>query len=441
MAGKPHKDRRKGSVSTRINSWFRRLRDQAGRLSGRLPLPEQGGDPIDFSAPSVHYYTHLAERFNLARIVLYLVLFVFVVATLVSSRDLVTYSNLFYLVKDINASALTSEAPTDLIQYPAAPATPDFASYRGGLVMAGGGEVTVLSGSGKTTLSASLSCGNARIAASDKYFLVWGLGETSFSLFNAFTKVYSETTDFPIYGAAVADDGSFAIVTRSRDYTSEVILYSKNMTRISDYHLRGYVTSLSLAPSGDTAAVLSAEAKDGVYTTKISIIRISDRISLETLTLEDTFGGICGFTAEDRISAVLSDRVLTLRPDGEVLSQVSLDEDSSLCALSAGRVAILARVSGQPSQYRLKVLDKNGRMVYNTVIECSAAPSHMAFGGYNLYIRTTDTLYCMGPDGKTMTTAPVNREVLAVLPEGNEDVLLCGASSARRLHAEDFITP
>ena len=126
----------------------RAVQNGVRRLFGRLPLPEEDREPIDFSAPSVPYYDDLARRFHLAQIILYLVLFVFVVTAVLSSRERITYANLYYLVKDINAASHIAEDAANRLDYPASVTTPAFVRYRGGLVVVGSQEVTVLSGSG-----------------------------------------------------------------------------------------------------------------------------------------------------------------------------------------------------------------------------------------------------------------------------------------------------
>jgi hypothetical protein len=328
------------------------------------------------------------------------------------------------------------------LEYPSSQSTPAFSAYRGGLVVVGSDEVTVLNSAGKTTLSETVSYGTPAVAVSDKYFLTYGLGERSFSLYNAFSLVYSEDTEYPVYGAAVADDGSFAVLTRSQTYTSEVLFYDRDMNTLAAYHLGGYATSLALNPSGETAAILSVDSEDGVWITKISLIRVSSRMtenSVQTVTLTNTFGGVCGFVAEDRVAVVLSDRLLILRPDGEILSETMFDGlTPTLCAITAGRVAVLSEKSTDSSTKDLSVFDKSGKVVYNSGIAWDESPSAMAFGGYILYIRTATAVYRLSADGRDLSYAPINRDASCILPDEDGNVLVCGIAYATRLSQADF---
>lgn len=419
---------------------LRAARSRARRLIGKLPLPEDGREPLDLSSPSVPYYTDLSRRFHLAQIVLYVVLFVFVVTAVVSSRERITYANLYYLVKDINAASILAEDSAnaaDRLDYPVSVTTPAFVRYRGGLVSVGSQEVSVISGSGKQTLTAQVDYGTPAVAASEKYFITYGRGENSFSVFNAFTQVHTETTEFPVYGAAVADDGSFLILTRSSEYTSRVVFYDRERNVRASYYLNGYALSVTIHAGGSYAAVLSVDETDGRPASKIDLFRLSD-LSHETVELTDTLAGYCDFTAEDRVAVVCSDRLLVLRTDGSVLTELSLSDAAPLlCTVSSGRIALLSEVAGQTGKYSVRILDKNGKSTYTTVVALSAEPTSLLFSGDALYIRASGYLYRLTEDGAAATCARISREALCILPDGEDSVFVCTPSFAARLYARD----
>lgn len=430
----PHRrrPRRGGSAARAVQNGVR-------RLFGRLPLPEEDREPIDFSAPSVPYYDDLARRFHLTQIILYLVLFVFVVTAVLSSRERITYANLYYLVKDINAASHIAEDAADRLDYPASVTTPAFVRYRGGLVVVGAQEVTVLSGSGKQTLTAQVNYGTPAAAASEKYFITYGRGENSFAVFNAFTQIHSETTDYPVYGAAVADDGSFILLTRSADYTSRVVFYDRDCSVRASYYLTGYALSVAVSPSGDFAAVTSVEDADGNFRSKINIFRLSGGIANETVTVENALAGMCGFAAEDRVAVAFPDRLTVLRTDGSVQAEVSLgDGTPALCTIASGRIAVLTKNSKKAGNYTVKVFDKNGKAVYNRDVVPDAEPTAAAFGGNVLYIRAGSYLYRLSGDGRAVTTARISRDMLAVLPDSDSSLLVCGSAFATRYYTRDF---
>lgn len=442
----PHEpdDRRKGSSRhSRRDSgqpFLKTTRSRIRRLFGKLPLPDEDREPIDLASPSVPYYTNLSRRFRLAQIVLYLVLFVFVVTAVLGSRERITYANLYYLVKDINAASLVAEDAADRLEYPASSTTTAFVRYRGGLVAVGNQEVTVLSGSGRQTMTAQVEYGTPAVSASEKYFITYGLGEHRFSVFNAFTQVHSEVTDFPVYGAAVADDGSFLIVTRSETYTSRIIFYDRDHEVRANYYLNGYALSAAVSPDGGYAAVTSIDVEDGRYVSKVNIFRLSGSITYETVEPEGGLVGLCGFPAEDRVAVACADRLLVLRTDGTVQIEWMPEGGStlSLCAVSSGRIALLSRLDGE--SYRVTVLDKNGRMVYTRRLRPQAEPTALAFGENVLYLRAGGFLYRLSADGDDLSYVRIHRDSLCILPDDGESVLVCATTAATRLYTNQFIT-
>lgn len=441
----PHEpdDRRKDSSRrSRRGSgqpFLKTTRSRIRRLFGKLPLPDEDREPIDLASPSVPYYTDLSQRFRLAQIVLYLVLFVFVVTAVLGSRERITYANLYYLVKDINAASLVAEDAADRLEYPASSTTTAFARYRGGLVAVGNQEVTVLSGSGRQTMTAQVEYGTPAVSASEKYFITYGLGEHRFSVFNAFTQVYSEVTNYPVYGAAVADDGSFLIVTRSETYTSRIIFYDRDREKRANYYLNGYALSAAVSPDGGYAAVTSVDVENGQYVSKVNIFRLSGSITHETVELAGELVSLCGFSAEDRVAVTCSDRLLVLRPDGTVQTEWRTESGStlSLCTISPGRIALLSRLDGE--SYRVTVLDKNGRTVYTRRLRPQAEPTALVFGENILYLRAGGFLYRLSADGDDLSCIRIYRDSLCILPDDGDSVLVCTATAATRLYAKQFI--
>ena len=415
---------------------------------GRQTDEVLSGEPIDYSAPSIPYYENLANRLGFARVVLYMVLFVFVVVTVVSNHKLITYENLYYLAKDIGASTRTAQSLADTVSYPISSSEADFALYRGGVVISGSEVVTVMSGSGRQTLSDNVAYADPCVVASDKYCITFGRGGKSFSVYNSFVRVHTETTEYPIYAAAAGDNGHFAIVTRSRDYKSEVILYDGAMDRLANYHLNGYVTGIAMNAEGDRLGVVSVESENGLWVTKITVIRIENRISQASATVSGAFGSSCGFIAEDRFAVVLSDRLMVLKSDATVVGEVLFgDAVPTLSAIGRGHVAILTKADTELSETVLNMYDKNGRPSYAVTLDAdhpirlAGGASSMALGDGVLFIRAGDRLFRVAGNGTAVTSAAVSRDTLAILPYSGDEVTVCTPAYAYRLESDDFTSP
>ena len=401
-------------------------------------------EPIDFSAPSIPYYENLANRLSFVRVILYMVLFVFITVTVLCNHRFITYENLYYLAKDISAATLTAQSRADQISYPISSTEADFVYYRGGMVVAGSEVVTALSGSGRQTMSVNVAYANPCARASDKYFLTFGRGERSFAVYNSFVQVHREITEYPIYNAAVGDNGNFAVVTRSRDYTSEVILYDSDMNQLGNYHLNGYVTSLSMNQEGNRLGIISAEYNGGLWETKVTLIRMTKGLPIASATVVGTMGLQCGFVSDDQLAVVYTDRLMIWESDASVKNETFFEGTvPTLCAIGDNRVAILFEIRTDLSESLLQVYDKNGRDLYDLRMDAthpvslSGGAEELIFGNNILLIRTQNKLFRLSGNGDDLASAEISQDTVTVLPTEDE-VLVCTPAYAARLDKKDF---
>ncbi len=431
----------------RLRRYARDLYDRAAERVRRFTKQTDevlSEEPIDFSAPSIPYYENLANRLSFVRVILYMVLFVFITVTVLCNHRFITYENLYYLAKDIGAATLTAQSRADQISYPISSTEADFVYYRGGMVVAGSEVVTALSGSGRQTMSVNVAYANPCARASDKYFLTFGRGEPSFAVYNSFVQVHREITEYPIYDAAVGDSGNFAVVTRSRDYTSEVILYDSDMNQLGNYHLNGYVTGLSMNREGNRLGVVSAEYNGGLWETKVTLIRMTKGLPNASATVVGAMGLQCGFVSDDQLAVVYTDRLMIWESDASVKNETFFEGTvPTLCAIGDNRVAILFEIRNDLSESLLQVYDKNGRDLYDLrmdathPISVSGGAEELTFGNNVLLIRTKNKLYRLSGNGDDLTAAEISQDTVTVLSTEDE-VLVCTPAYAARLDKKDF---
>lgn len=413
-------------------------RSRLSHVTTELTAETSPVEPVDFSAPSVRYYDRLADRFSMARVVLFMILVVFLMVTIISNRRLITHSNLYYMVRDINAATVTAQSQSAYLSYPVSNVTPDLRTYRGGLVVAGGNELTVLSGSGKHTLTEGVTYADPCVRADDKYFLVFGRGEKGFSVYNTFGRMYREDTDYPIYDACMSATGAFAVVTRSRDYTSEVILYNDDMERLAVVHLKGYATALAANPAGDVIAILSADQSQGAYAAKLTLLRMGDRLTTEETTWEHTLVGSAAFLTDDRLAFICQDRLLITDTDGDVRAETSFQGNRpSLCAIGSN-VAVVFNDAAGLGQAVLRVYDRNGHESYAAILPWSNEIQEMTWNQGTVYLRSTDRLLRITDSGKRVSALKIGRDTLCLLDAGKDTPLICTPAYAYHPDSADF---
>ena len=217
------------------------------------------------------YLAKASYRYAYIKRILCLVL-VFVIAFFLLSGNL-SYKKIFYLTKDIKLANDYVNSVHDTITYNAGNSQV-FASYRGGLAVASRESISIFSAGGRELLSSNHSYGNPQIAVSKKQVLLYDVGGKQFSLYNSFTKVKEEKLDYPIYGANMAENGDFAIITKSEKYDSVVSVYKQNGKIYNYSFASGYVCSVSLSDNGKQLAVLLINSNGSEIKTELRLYNI-----------------------------------------------------------------------------------------------------------------------------------------------------------------------
>ncbi len=324
---------------------------------------------VSAEAPLNPYYEAVSDRYGVAQVVLYLVLLAFVAVSFLGNTGLITYENLYYFVKDLNASAEQIDVlRTDALSYPASE-SPSFTLYRQGLAVAGNTSVTVFSAGGRQTVSSTVQYQMPTAVGSGKYLLVYDLGGTSYSLYNSYTQIHAGTTAAPIRAAAMSESGTYAIVTESATHASCVDLYDSDFRQINQYTYRGYVTDLTLQAKGSYLAVLVSEAQDGAFSTYLRVYEPGKGTLFSEATVGSGLGLRCGFTESGDVAVLCGDGIRFLTVRGKTTAEYSF-EGNLLTAFDLnenGCMAVLKKNRNSNENYVI-VFDKNGEMVYNDLV-------------------------------------------------------------------------
>lgn len=214
------------------------------------------------------YYLVLSGRFKLAKYVSICFLVVFLLSTILLFRDEVTVENLRYLIKDFEMGDSLNLTTGDKIKYDADTQL-DLDMYKGDLVVAGSSYFYLCDLQGNKRLNEESVFSNPVVISSNKYLLVYGLSEYTYTLYNTFSKLHTETFDYPITGAAVSDSGLYAIVTRTAEYRSVVYLYNSSFERIGAVYKDKYVMDVCFDYDSSELLITSLYSKNGNYCTEI----------------------------------------------------------------------------------------------------------------------------------------------------------------------------
>lgn len=310
----------------------------------------------DYDGRTDIYFAKASYRYAYFKRILCVILVLVIVLFLLSGS--LSYEKMFYLTKDIKLSGDYVNSVHDTITYNAGNSQV-FASYRGGLAVASRERLSIFSAGGRELYSSNHNYGNPSLAVSDKQVLLYDIGGKQFSLYNSFSKVKEEKLDYSIYGANMAANGDFAIITKSEKYDSIVKVYKQN-GRIFTYSFSsGRVSSVALSDNGKQLAVLLSSSGGSEINTEIRLYNVgkddfkSESISFSGVPYSIEFLDGSIFVVGSRGVNVFSSNLNLM---GEYLSESEI----YLYSFGEDNIAI-ADVSGIGGKTRVILLNKRGK--------------------------------------------------------------------------------
>ena len=379
--------------------------------------------------PHNEYYERVSERLGIAQVVLYLSLLAFVVLSFLGNTELITYENFYYFVKDLNASAETVDVwNTDAVSYPADDVQ-SFTLYRKGLAVAGGSNVTVFTATGRQTVSESAVYANPVAVGDGRYLLVYDHGGRHYALYNSYTQIHEGETAYPISGAAVAPNGTFAITSSSADYTSVVSLYDRNFSLLNRYNKQGYVMDVAINPDGDTVALVTSVMQGGQFCTDLMICRVQATEAMANVRIADSLALSCIFTEDDIVQTLCSGGAYTYTVNGQSVNSIDFAGDSvtSFDASEDG-LAIALKTIGTSERKQVLVLDKRGSTVYHG--EAERQIDALSRHGDSVYLLTAYGVLRLDASGGDYDEMICNTEQKYLLAVSEDEFLLCSPKRA-----------
>ena len=194
------------------------------------------------------YYAHISRKLRRVKYLALLGMVLAAALTLFAYRGRITYDNLRYLLRDVDAAGHTV-ASSDIVYYPAN-ASNAYLCCRGDLAVASTEGTAVYHTFSNRSFSDAVNFRAPLLVGSDKYMLVYDAGGYSVYVYNAISRVYSERFDYPIVDCAAADSGSFAVLLKNNVGGYIIRIYDKNFKLAATLTREGFVYSIGFLADG-----------------------------------------------------------------------------------------------------------------------------------------------------------------------------------------------
>lgn len=348
----------------------------------------------------------------------------FMIMTFVYSSE-ITYENYRYILKDMNLKIPTGIEEYGEIYY-ASDMEQSYALYRDDFVSVGRGMLEVVDMKGKQIQSTALKYVNPRLVSSGKYMLVYDLSNNSYSIFNTFSLLHSQTLEYPISCADCNDNGYYLIVSRDTEYKSTVTVYNKDMKQVYLYQTNErYIYDAHLYNDG-SFSLYTCKARNGDNCSEIIKGNIKEKDVKVTYEKNGTVFMSAENSGADTVSVICSDCILFFSADNYVNEYPFFGRVCRRFAAKDGNTAVVLSSEDAGVDSELIVFDTAGKVVYDG--EASSDISALYCNNNNVYsiktkqierleINTAKTYtYDSGYDTKGILFA--NDEIILVATSG-----------------------
>ncbi|MBQ8510740.1 MAG: hypothetical protein IJ493_12615 [Clostridia bacterium] len=386
------------------------------------------------------YYERVARHFRHAKHFTLLVLILFLLASFTFNRSEITIENLQYMMKFISFTNTETSITAPRITYSSSDDT-SLGLFIGDLCYLSPQGYWLYDSRGNTIMTESIKYASPELHISEKFTLCYDMGGYSFSIFNTYSKLYSETTEYPVWDADIADDGSFAVASSSRQYRTQVTLYDSDFKPVSRVLKDKYLMDVQCKADGSEVAIMTISTKDGAYYTTIDLVTPGEETARKVCELDGlgyslfyTDGGFAVIT-DERICFL--DEELTLRGAAELDSSLAMADCAGkylTCIFKSGVVgnsytAVIYDVSGSAQR---------GKTVYQGEFDGKlAAVSHDESGDY-IFILMGQTLWRVNLYNKKIGSTALESSGFDVLPQSADSFLLATQNYALTYTPEDW---
>ncbi len=384
----------------------------------------------EYASPRNEYYATVADRYGTVQMLLFVLLSLFLIVALLINSEWISYENFYYFFYDFGDYLTSADGDIESIVYDTGNFS-DFGVFGGKLAVAGSNGLFLYTSSGRSVFEDTDPIPKPTLETAESFMLAYDNGGYEYRVYNLFTVIHSQNTDYPIYGAATADNGSYALITGDGTHTSCVKVYNRRFNEIQSIGRASYTVGVSMTPSGDRVAVLSYSQSGGSFTTHLYMTRSNATEPYADIKLENTFPLYCSYTESGSLTLVCEDSIQIYNTYGSLVDEIVFEPDEQIRVADVNRygTAVMLRSNGRN---RLVLIDRGGNTVYNS--EMDVEVSSLSLYGDHIFMMGSTEVIRMDIEGTNKIVLPKNIEEDAVMLVRSEtEVLLCMPSRVKFL--------
>ncbi|MBQ7500127.1 MAG: hypothetical protein IJT91_04465 [Clostridia bacterium] len=346
-------------------------------------------------------YLGLSSSFRAAKYITLIFLIVFLVAmTSIFRRD-ITAENFKYLVRYMNTTALEYSGDYRTIYYDPNDTT-DIALFNNDIAVLKNNSVALFDLRGNNTFNYTLNYTDSMMVSAGKYILVYDMTAGRYDILNNFTSLHSESFEYPITAAAIASNGTYAVVTRDIQFRSVIKIYDSHFRLITNIYKDKYVMDIRINETGDELLIISVYAESGNIETEVMTYSPYSENANNTFTIDGSMGISGGYHKDGSYTVLCDSGIVFFNKKGKNISQFDFGQTVPTKGLHTENYTIFTHdrnVVGEASV--ITFFDPTGKEKAATVIAEKIVD--MKYHDGYLYVLSENRLYRYSPENDELT--------------------------------------
>lgn len=367
---------------------------------------------IDYSDMEVsEYYLKASRAYRGAKYVAFFLLVCFLCVNLLFFRENITYTNLMYLLRDLDTGVVVPTGEFASISYSEETASA-YGIFKGRLAIAGASGFRLYNSTGARELDESRYMQNPALAVGDKYAVAYDVGGHSYSIFTTMACVSRGTEENVIEDVCVSDSGSYAIMTRSSEAKYLITVYKENMSPITKHYKENFPCDMAMNSKGDALAVVSADVSVTGISTEIKIYTpgTADEV---VMTVEGSMPLGASYMDNGKLLVVCDDKICSVE-GGEVTILADMDDKTvDLFSFTESGVAVVCSANSVATENEAILYSAEGEEICRRTV--SEKIGGIASDQGAIYVLCEDKIVAYYVDGSSKT-ATAGTGVNAILP-------------------------
>lgn len=327
------------------------------------------------------YYERISSALSKTKFVVLLVLGIYVLSSLFVYGDKITYENARLLFYDFqNAAAVSNAEIVDTIKIPGDESRHGTV-FRGELCFASKGGLRLMSTDGKEILYDARALYSPALSCSDRFAILYDRGYNSYSVYNSHSLISEHSTEFPIMHISSAQNGNYAVLTRTREYRSAIEIYSPSFKLKQRIKTDAFVLFTDFSKDGKTLVTVSIQSSLDSTDTHLTFYELGKESAYATVAIDNTFPLGTSFY-DDSMTLLTDSGIYCIDLNGEISGEFHTGLDSFDSFALYGRYACV--YSENTEQPCAVVCDASNGAIYK--IELSSALRDISFGEDKVFL-------------------------------------------------------